>query len=525
MSIDSVYLMTANSTTSSTSVYLTTGCHTLLAQVINPGIIPSAAWIKASIKLVSTTIPLVYTDSTWRVTAGVSAHYSSPSYFQNANWVPVREIQTWSSVTPVWTTALSPVWNTTSGDNSAYWISTTHSYTSTANYPASSTTVFRAIHDVVLASPTTVKISYTCDDICNIYIDGNMVATSGSSGVSTVSTNTIVLSEGTHRFAASVLNGGLGPSGIIFAAVDSSGNVLTDTTATTWYSADAWYGTDPNPFTYDASFAPNPYLPSNPVKLLVVGGGGGGGINGGGGGGGGGVREFTAYNVTPGTYQVTVGTGGAQAATSSVPGSSGSLSQFGSIISIGGGGGASRDNGGSGQTGGSGGGGAGASASNNSPLTRHIGGPGIAGQGNNAGNGTASNLGASATGGGGGGAGGAGTNAASLVSGNGGAAYISSITGTATSYGGGAGGGPTGGGSYGTSGVNAGVNGNSATANRGGGGSGGAAATGGSGGSGIVIISYLTGSMTATGGSINTSGAYTYHSFLSSGTFTVTSIP
>ena len=40
---------------------------------------------------------------------------------------------------------------------------------------------------------------------------------------------------------------------------------------------------------------------------------------------------------------------------------------------------------------------------------------------------------------------------------------------------------------------------------------------------GIVIVRYLTGTMTATGGTITTSGLYTIHTFTSSGTFTVTS--
>jgi hypothetical protein len=42
--------------------------------------------------------------------------------------------------------------------------------------------------------------------------------------------------------------------------------------------------------------------------------------------------------------------------------------------------------------------------------------------------------------------------------------------------------------------------------------------TGAAGGSGIVIIRYL-GSTQATGGTITSAGGYTYHTFLSSGTF------
>jgi hypothetical protein len=42
---------------------------------------------------------------------------------------------------------------------------------------------------------------------------------------------------------------------------------------------------------------------------------------------------------------------------------------------------------------------------------------------------------------------------------------------------------------------------------------------GGNGGSGVVIIRYA-GSQVATGGTVTSSGGYTYHTFTTSGTFT-----
>jgi hypothetical protein len=59
-------------------------------------------------------------------------------------------------------------------------------------------------------------------------------------------------------------------------------------------------------------------------------------------------------------------------------------------------------------------------------------------------------------------------------------------------------------------------------ANTGGGAGGGgenASTTGVSGGSGIVILRYA-GAQRGTGGTVVTSGGYTYHTFLTSGTFT-----
>jgi hypothetical protein len=53
----------------------------------------------------------------------------------------------------------------------------------------------------------------------------------------------------------------------------------------------------------------------------------------------------------------------------------------------------------------------------------------------------------------------------------------------------------------------------------GGGGSTGNSGTGGTGGSGIVIVRY-SGSQRGTGGTVVSSGGYTYHTFTTSGTYT-----
>jgi hypothetical protein len=44
---------------------------------------------------------------------------------------------------------------------------------------------------------------------------------------------------------------------------------------------------------------------------------------------------------------------------------------------------------------------------------------------------------------------------------------------------------------------------------------------GGNGGSGVVIIRYLTGAFNCTGGTVTQAGGFTIHTFTSSGTFTV----
>lgn len=274
-------------------------------------------------------------------------------------------------------------------------------------------------------------------------------------------------------------------------------------------------------------------ISSPTVQSLVIAGGGGGGGNcntcGGAGGGGAGGFVYTASSkLTVASYPVVVGAGGAGGAasnTSTGNGANGSNSSFNSIIAIGGGGGRPQ-NAVAGGSGGSGGGGSGGS----SPAPG-AGGAGTAGQGFAGGSGqsTGANYGGS-----GGGAGGAGANGGF---GGGGIGLASSISGSSVTYasGGGTGGyaanpgavAVTGGGGYG-GGANTTNNGGAGTPNTGGGGGGArgnsTGGIGGTGGSGVVIIRYPTGSLTATGGTVTTSGSDTIHTFTSSGTFEVTAI-
>lgn len=275
------------------------------------------------------------------------------------------------------------------------------------------------------------------------------------------------------------------------------------------------------------------------ISILGVGGGGSGGSAdtnniGTGGGGAGQFNSNSALVISATTYTVTVGAGGAAPLTGAV-GVNGNTSSVthvaGAIIAtdlsaIGGGGGGGGTTTGNlpGVAGASGGGGG---AGNGGAGIGGVGGVGSAGH--NGGTGAAN------AGGGGGGATSAGTNATSQNGAVGGAGTASSISGASVTYaGGGGGGGNTAGAAGGAGGGGAGggggnATGTNATANTGGGGGGashtsGGAQIGGNGGSGIVIISYPTGNITATGGTITTSGGNTIHTFTTSGTFTVTSV-
>lgn len=172
------------------------------------------------------------------------------------------------------------------------------------------------------------------------------------------------------------------------------------------------------------------------ADILVVAGGGGTGWDVGGGGGGGGVCHAEQYLLSPSSYGVTVGAGGASLTASPAGGgrgSNGGNSVFGSIIAYGGGGGGSypTPNGnGQGANGGSGGGAGDANFSGGSSTQTS--GTGYTGYGYAGGA-----SGASWGSGGGGGAGGPGANGISSTPVDGGLPYTSLITGSSVKYAGG----------------------------------------------------------------------------------------
>jgi hypothetical protein len=255
--------------------------------------------------------------------------------------------------------------------------------------------------------------------------------------------------------------------------------------------------------------------PSYSVDYLVVAGGGGGGAYGGGGAGGyiSGSESVTAGN----TRSITVGAGGAANTSYETDGADGQSSSYAAQSTVGGGGGARNASSGgtTGRSGGSGGGGGYGTA----------GGAGTSGQGSAGGSGNNDGFN-SFSGGGGGGKNAVGANAGATVGGNGGAG-LAWLNGTV--YGGGGGGvawrsADT----KGTGGAGGGGNGGtwaSSTTSEVQGGSAGSANTGGgggaryAGGSGVVIVRYA-GAQRGTGGTVTSSGGYTYHTFTSSGTFT-----
>jgi hypothetical protein len=469
----------------------------------NGSILQNPMGLKVAVVPQGGTKPLVVTDSSWRVSSGMMRNFSEVNYYTDPAF--------WTSARDMGGAGANPGWTPATGDSATRLLSTTHSYDGSGNYPTSQYTLFRDNRVITVTSPTSIKIAYSCDDLCTVYLDGNVVA----NGASSVGTSTLILTEGSHRFGV-VLGNTSGPSNFIFAAIRTSDSYILTSTDASWSAANFWSATNPaSSSSYDNKYFPVPD-PRNINVLVVAGGGSGGGSTGGGGGAGGVVS--TALSLGVGSYPVVVGAGGA-ASGNQASGRSGTNSTFGGITAIGGGGGGySRGNGssGGGLNGGSGGG-----SQDYGGVT--IAGLGTALQGNPGG--ALGNASAS----GGGGAGGAGlSNETANIGGIGGIGVSSSISGTSKYYGGGGGGGNTGVGGLGGGGTSPGVDaGGAGTANTGGGGAGGwsyTAGNGGVGGSGVVIISYPTGLLTATGGTMTTSGGNTIHTFNGNGTFTITAV-
>jgi hypothetical protein len=282
-----------------------------------------------------------------------------------------------------------------------------------------------------------------------------------------------------------------------------------------------------------------PFPIFGPIDYLIVGGGGAGGATNNtgtqdtyviaGGGGGGQVKElFNQYLTSKGPFSVVVGTGGLSPAQSNIT-TPGGDSSFNGTTSTGGGSGAMTPDGSFSASAGPRGGGS----------VFYFGRSGLKSISFRSANGGSSAYGSTTTGstvGGGGGAGGGSSATGNYIGGDG----VNSVI-TGLLYGGGGNScqvvnipssGWYGTMVYGTK-TNFGAggwdnsSGNSTISpreNSGGGGLGrffGSNIAGQPGAAGVVVIRYLTGALSATGGTTSTSGIYTLHTFTTSGTFTV----
>ena len=546
--IDSKYVSTATGSLNTSTTTLTPGCHTLVVRLTNATVVGSNANLTASLSLKGNSVPLVVSDTSWRVDTGDIRHFSETNYAETPGmWEPTKVLGIWNNTSLPWGSAAAN-WSTISSDNLAMWLTTNYTV-SGGGQPSSSYAWFRNTQPFNLGSATNVRVTVYCDNQCGLYLDGQQImAPTIDSGIVS---KQITIQPGTHTFGVRLFNGpgtGVNNAGLLFAATNTGTGTVLSRSDTGWDTTTAWSTTVAEPYSYDANFLPTPaYLPTLNVRTLVVGGGGGGGSDMGGGGGGGGVVERTAFTVSPGSYPIVVGAGGSGAAAGvgSARGVNGGNSSFSTLRAYGGGGGGSEYNTNASPPG------SGASAGGSAGCNQNYMAAMIIGLGN----------GSVVTSGcyyptGGGGAGGSGA----VGPATGGVGIPSTILSTSYLFGGGGGGsgyttiggsgggGGGGGGAIGTTTGGSGLNSGSAGgggaltvaantpggaggANTGGGGGGGSYNTtnnyGGIGGSGIVVIMYPTGTMTATGGTISTTlnAGFTTHIFYSSGTFNIVSIP
>lgn len=520
--VDSELVATVGGSIKETSVSLDPGCHNITIQVTNKTVQPGVVRFTASLQRSgASTTAIVATDTSWYVSAGQLVHFSDPDYYLDpSKWSLVSLVRAPTNLTVGGFSAAS-------GDVFGYTVATPVGF---PNWSAG-VSYYRDGKDVIINSPTSVRITSVCDDICDVYMNGQKIH---NTYWNLISSNVITLQPGRYHFGIALKNNS-GATSMSFAAVETDTGKVLSRSDQRWMVS-SFVEPDFNQYySYDDTFRPNPKSMNEPAtaQVLVVAGGGGGAGNcntcgGAGGGGAGGLLYDDKYTLSVGSSWVTVGAGGTRGAvgsnSSTGNGGNGGVSIFGTMSTLGGGGGRPQS-GAAGGYGGSGGGGAGGGS-----PSPGAGGGGVAGQGHAGGAGVGSPYG----GGGGGGAGGIGMGGTYK---NGGAGWALGITGTMVGYGGGGGGGAyssnapgvatDGGGNGNNNGGDA--NGFSATSNTGGGGGGGngynRGGQGGLGASGVVIIAYKTGTVVATGGTVTTANGYTIHTFTSSGSFNVTSIP
>lgn len=234
-------------------ISLAPGCHNVYVEVTNANVLPNGSNLTFDLKLSGATIPIVTTDTSWRVTAGNSVNYSSPGYYVDSyGWANALAVRTSISGDTNWAAA--------SGDSGSTFIASPNG-NSGGSYPPSQWTNFRDPTGITVSSNTDVRVTVECDDNCVAYMDGNGIITNAPwSGDYTA---TVTLTAGTHFFGVALYNGGsaANPSGFSFAAMRTSDGAILTHSDTSWLGAQYWNATDQNPYSYNSLFAPNPDVP------------------------------------------------------------------------------------------------------------------------------------------------------------------------------------------------------------------------------------------------------------------------
>jgi Tfp pilus assembly protein PilX len=271
VSVDGKLVLTDlyGTTAGTTTVALTPGCHNVVVKVTNRNITANASMLDFALKL-GTATPVIVSDTTWRAIAGNTYDFSTPQYYaDSAAWTPIADLGGYAA-TSVY--GAGPTnWLSQSQDSYANWISTpagNTSNSSTYGYPFNEYTAFRTSVPLVLATATSVILSASCDNSCNVYLDGVLEFYNAYSATTSV---TITIPAGSHTFGVALYNGGTSAnaSAFVFGAVRASDGVVLTSSDESWQTTDAWSSTFSDPQSYDNTFVPST-LPTSTASGSVV---------------------------------------------------------------------------------------------------------------------------------------------------------------------------------------------------------------------------------------------------------------
>lgn len=254
VSIDGTAVTTANWPTLSTVTTgsLAVGCHDILVKLTNANFLANVAKLTLSLIPTGASNPIVVSDTSWRVSAGNPVHYSTVNYYAApATWIAVKDEGAYNG-SGTWGAGPVPDWAGFSGVAAARWISTVVSY---PTYPTGYSQ-FRDTRVITVATPTEVKVSYACDNTCDVWLDGQKIA-SATAAWNVDESVTVTLSEGSHKFGLDLYNT-VGPAGFLFGAVRLSDGSVLSLSDTNWTTSNLWSAADQNPYSYDNSYTPNP---------------------------------------------------------------------------------------------------------------------------------------------------------------------------------------------------------------------------------------------------------------------------
>lgn len=241
------------------AVTLTPGCHVMVVKLQNNTVLPRQSDFTASLGTKNSATPLVVTDTSWRVTAGDAAHFSTTNYEETSAWEPVYVVGAWND-TSVPLNGRTTGWNTASGESSAQIISTANGVnSSTAPRPFNAYAWFRS-QQFTVSGTANVNVSTVCDDGCDVYLDGNLVFRAQLA--QNIVNETVTLSPGAHQFGLRLYNGGTSDNGsyFVFAATDTDSGTVYSRSNASWRGSTSWTTTAGDPSSFDKTFRPTPSI-------------------------------------------------------------------------------------------------------------------------------------------------------------------------------------------------------------------------------------------------------------------------